>query len=935
MGCALFLIAAQSAAHAQQASADTQAETVNEAETADIVVTGFRAALASSIAEKRTSDLIVESVSAEDIGKLPDNSIAEAIARLPGLTAQRLDGRAQVISIRGLSPDFSTTLLNGREQVTTGDNRGVEFDQYPSEVIGQVVVYKTPEAGLIGQGLSGTVDLRTIRPLAYGKRVIAGNLRGEKLSLGKLNAGSKNKGFRASGTYVDQFADDRIGIAIGVAHLESPTQIERFNAWGYPTVETAKPPYCLTAAGVCTGPNLAYADAAGNHVIGGAKPYVVSTNLKRTGVIGTVQWEPVNAFTMTVDGYYSKFKDTQILRGIEFPLWWGDPYPQGAVDNPRVILQPNVTASNGLITNGTYTGVKGVVRNDANQRKSDLYALGWNGVYDQDGWKIMGDVSYSDVKRKDMIVETYAGTGRRGFGAADTVSFRQTGKGFAFDTALDYADPNIIKLTSSQGWGSDVIPGGQDGYYNQPIVNDELAAFRGEVERELGSWLKSIQIGANFTKRTKSLSYNQYFLGLKANADDPTHTTSVTIPSEYLLAPTELAYLGIPGMVSYDPLKLLNSGIYNLNRNPNADVLSANWKVKEDVLTGYAKLNLDADLGIGTLTGNAGVQIVYTDQSSDGFAASGAPAFAANPISDGDKYTKALPSLNLSLRMPDDFIVRLGLAREMARPRLDDMRSSINFGYNPANAGNTDISFSPWGGSGGNAKLRPWIADAADISVEKYFGRQAYVSLAGFYKNLKTYIYNQNQVYDFTGFPVSSGPEPVLRQGVVTTPQNGDGGKIYGAEGSVSLPFSVVAEMLDGFGALGSLSYTKSKITPDPNNPSQPLPGLSKYVWNGTLFFEKWGLSARASIRHRSKFLGEVAGFGASRKMREAKGETILDAQIGYEFKDGPLEGLSILAQGTNLTDEPFITYEGDDSRRVIDYQRFGRRYLLGVSYRY
>ena len=109
-------------------------------------------------------------MSAEDIGKLPDASIGEAIARLPGIAAQRLRGRADVISIRGFGPDYSTTLLNGREQTSTGDNRAVQFDQYPAEVINQVNIYKTPIASVIGQGIAGTIDLRTIRPLEFGQR---------------------------------------------------------------------------------------------------------------------------------------------------------------------------------------------------------------------------------------------------------------------------------------------------------------------------------------------------------------------------------------------------------------------------------------------------------------------------------------------------------------------------------------------------------------------------------------------------------------------------------------------------------------------------------------------------------------------------------------------------------------------------------------------
>ena len=169
-----------------------------------IIVSGFRESLENAVREKKENDQIVESVSAEDIGKLPDNSIGESIARLPGVTSQRANGRANIIAIRGFGPDFSTTLLNGREQTSTNDNRGIEFDQFPSEVVNQVVIYKSPSASVVGQGLVGTVDVRTIRPLEYGRKVLAIGARGSYADLGALNAGSKEFGYRANATYVDQ-----------------------------------------------------------------------------------------------------------------------------------------------------------------------------------------------------------------------------------------------------------------------------------------------------------------------------------------------------------------------------------------------------------------------------------------------------------------------------------------------------------------------------------------------------------------------------------------------------------------------------------------------------------------------------------------------------------------------------------------------------------
>lgn len=875
----------------------------------EVIVTGFRGSIQSSIAEKRESDQIVESITAEDIGKLPDNSIAESIARAPGLTTQRLDGRAQVISIRGLAPDFSTTLLNGREQVTTGDNRSAEYDQYPAELLNAVVVYKTPQAGLIGQGLSGTVDLQTVRPLKHEKRTIAGNVRGETLSLGKLNAGSDDTGYRVSGTYIDQFADDRIGIAIGVAHMNSPTQIERFNSWGYPEIA-----------------------AGGPRVLGGVKPYVVSTELERTGVIATLELQPNDNFNTAVDVYYSKFEDDQLLRGIEFPLFWGNaPLTPGNVDGD-------------LMVEGEFTNVKGVVRNDANRREADLWSLGWNVRFDSGAWTFVGDVSYSKVDRKDIILETYAGTGRGPDGATDTLGFTIGGEGVGrFDAGLDYSDPNLIQLTSPQGWGGNAVAGGQDGFINSPNTDDELTAFRLSAERELGGVLKSLTVGANYSLREKDYAPDRFYLGLVANADDPENDLSVPIPSNMLLRPTRLGFLGIPGMVSYNPIAMAyGSGLYNFVQAQDADAFSREWAVEEDVLTGFVMLNIDAEVGSSVLTGNIGVQVVQTDQTSDGTAAVNPPGDApvgtpatALPVHVTHDYTETLPSLNLSLRMPNDYILRLGAARQLARPRLDEMKASVSVSYEPGRAGETDINDSPWGGSRGNPLLEPWIADAVDLTLEKYFGREGYVAGAVFYKDLKSYIFSQPVPFDFAGFPVPSGPDPALREGFMSTPTNGEGGEIYGYEISAVIPFNMFADALDGFGVTTSYSYTKSNIQPDPSNPSRPLPGLSEDVINGTVYFEKLGFSARVSARYRSEFLGEVQGVGAERLLRMAKSETLVDAQVSYEFQAGALAGLTLLFQGTNLTDEPFITHELGDSRQVIDHQSFGRRYLVGVSYKY
>lgn len=402
-----------------------------------VEVRGFRQSVETAIAEKRDNSSIVEVISAEDIGKLPDVSIGEALARLPGLTAQRVDGRAQVISIRGLGPDFSTSLLNGREQVTTGDNRGIEFDQYPAELLGGVVVYKTPDSTLVGQGLAGTVDLRTIRPLAHGKQTAAFNARYEVNDDGALNSDASNKGHRITGMYIDQFADDTIGVTLGVSSQSTPLQSERFNAWGFPTA-FRRPDNSITGdtrtqVGGQGTPDTADDVFVDNErvgaVIGGAKPFVGSNDLNRFGLIGTIEYKPNDNFHSTLDLSYTDFNETQLIRGIEFPLFWSNAQ-----------LRPDVTVVDGLITGGVYDNVRGVMRNDRNERNAQLFTFGWNNRYEfGNGWGVENDISYSRSERSDENVETYLGTGPgNNNGLADSLGFSVSSGGqFIFNPSID------------------------------------------------------------------------------------------------------------------------------------------------------------------------------------------------------------------------------------------------------------------------------------------------------------------------------------------------------------------------------------------------------------------------------------------------------------------------------------------------------------------
>src|SRR5258705_337574 len=367
-GCCSSLLAAAlpSEASAQSTSdqttatqpADTTAPgDVNAQPPADqgaIVVTGIRRSIQNSIQIKRRETSMVEAVSAEEIGKLPDVSIAESIARLPGLTAQRVAGRAQIVSIRGFSPDFSTVLLNGRQQASSGFSRAVEFDQYPSELRGSVVVYKTPDAGISGMGLAGTVDLRTIRPLEYGKRAIVINLRGEYDQGGGRNAEMSNKGWRGSVSYIGQNKEGTLGWMLGYAHLDAPGHINHAKDWYYENY----------------GGNFGGGD---ENILAGQEVRAYTSRDIRDGITGTLEWKPSDAIHSVLDLYYSRFKQHTTMHGAE---WFSDAW----IGKPTTFSNIQVETRQGVpfAKSGHVDGADLVLRNDDNQRTDHLFSAGLN-----------------------------------------------------------------------------------------------------------------------------------------------------------------------------------------------------------------------------------------------------------------------------------------------------------------------------------------------------------------------------------------------------------------------------------------------------------------------------------------------------------------------------------------------------------------------------
>lgn len=884
-----------------------------------VVVTGIRGSIESSIAAKRDADGVVEVITAEDIGKLPDVSIAEALARLPGLAGQRVNGRVQEIALRGLSGDFAGVLLNGREQVSTGDNRGVEYDQFPSEFVNRATVYKTADAGLVGQGISGTVGLTTVKPLDYRSRQINLSARAERNSNGAQMPGISANGNRFSVSYVDQFADNTIGVALGFAHLDSPLQAQRYNAFGW-SVSQGNQDY-IRLGGI-TAPSSELVA-----IITGFEVGPQSATQRRDGAIAVIEFKPTKNLHSTLDVYYSQFKTRS--KDILFQML-GIGRFNGVMSN---LTQEDSIVNSGLYSTSTrlpqFNGGSTTpntddprVRYQVNRRDDDLKAIGWNTVYKLDDWKLGADLSHSVAKRKDVRIETY-----NSINLSDTLRFKLPASGDAFPTfttGRPYDDPNTLKLTEQFG---------RLGYSQRPEIKDKLSSLRVDVSRRLDlSILSQVDLGLNVSQRDKSRDWNEdYFRAA-------TPATRTVIGSEFLTAPVSIGYAGLPSVLNFDIEAAL--GKY-ATLSPNfidGNTFGRRWAVHETISTGFAKLGLDATLLGVPIRGNVGLQFVRSEQDSDGFDQQNRPGGAlpvAQPVNRGASYDNVLPSLNLTGELGPSTFLRFGAGRAIARPRMDEMRAFNSASLSTGTDQATGLPFVRWSGSGGNPALKPWKSDNFDLSLEHYFGKGSYVSLAGFMKDLKTYIYNQTTTIDYTGYPNQTNLVPTTNFGTFSRPENGEGGKVTGTEFAISLQGSLLSSWLDGFGIVASLSDTHSDLRP--NGPSSPtkLAGLSGSASNFTAYYEKAGFSARISQRKRSPFRAEVTGLFGFRSFVTSQSDAVSDLQVGYQFEGGAMKGLGLLFQVNNLSNAAYRTYNTVNGiNQPAEYNRYGRQYLMGLSYK-
>lgn len=945
----LALFAADSALAENEDSTNQSPST--QAEDLEIIeVRGFSRSLIQSLNQKRFSDTVSEQISADDLGALPDISMADALTRLPGISAVRTGGQAAQINIRGLSGGFVFSTLNGREQVSTSGSRSIEFDQYPSELISSAAVYKSPKASLIEGGVAGTVELETASPLNNDQtHKFVANMRGMYNDRASEVSDATEFGDRISFSYQGKYLDDTLGVALGYARLFQPSVATQFIGLAYNDTKDVD--------GAANDTNGPLANPENEYISEGFELQHLGGEETRNGYLAAIEWAPVDNFTLKGDAFLSRFDKESFARGLRVKL--GGPtaaYANAQLDGNAVI---------GAAVNRTsqsYTRVE--IVNDDNQDFDEVDSFGVNADWQvTDRLNVNADVSLSRAKsnfRNGLLWSLVAEDANAETPVFDNnvaINYQLNGLNLpdvGFNQAAAFSDIDRVMVSKY-------------GIYPDQ-TEDEVTAFRLDFKYELESDIfSSVEFGARYSDREYSRKRSVFEYGNDgafSSAQPPLRLTDDM--ASVVDWQGEFSYF--PSYLAIDLDKALNAWFPDGTPEPvqtwgNADgvddaqgyTTNYSWSVLqsgsvfEDVLAAYVMVNINTQIAGLDLSGNVGVRRVETDQSATvlenvaGDARLGAQnivdengivnnLYAPNVL--GTKYTDYLPSLNLNLQLNDNSLVRFAAAKVMSRAPINRLAGDAS-----ANVSDDGIIN---GSSTNNPFLKPFYADQYDLSYEYYFEEgNGTIAAALFYKNIDSFVEtlsienfdfkgNGFNVPDFIEDPVS-GEQVATTNGIYTTAvNNGEGGYIRGLELAYTQVFSFLPSPFNGLGTNASYSYTESEIESitslGGDTLAQSLPGLSNNVFNATIFYSMDDFETRLNVRYRDEFVSEQVAI--NEQVVNFDAETVVDFQTSYRFSDS----LTMLLQVNNLTDEPTQSYFGSEQRTGTT-QYFGRQFYLGFTY--
>ncbi|WP_370565633.1 TonB-dependent receptor [Luteimonas salinilitoris] len=838
------------AAHAQDATTTTSADEVTtELETVQ-VLGSYASSLQRALDDKRYAPSVIDSIEAEDIGKLPAQNVAEALQRLPGVTIERDRGEGVYVRVRGLGPGFQLTTLNGQtmavnENVRNSGQTGRQFryDTLPSELVSGLEVIKSPTAAMDEGAIGGVVNVKTFRPLQLGASET--HLSAE-LSRPQL-AGENDP--RLSGLYNWVNRDGSFGLLVSAAYAERSLRQDRVNetSWDY------------HADGIDSDGD-GVEDTGAVYVPAGIRPTLELENRKRIGVASSLQWKPSDALELNLDLFYSR-------QEVDY-----DELAIGSGFN--VESMHNLVVDNGAVTGFDHRNGQVQLSRETSGITDDNRSVRFNTTWQNDLWQLSGTafVSRAHSWDDDPIRRTRLRTDHVVDMSAD---FPQASgdniPAWVFTGGYDPTDPAATPGRRLEWREIDAL--------------DTERALQFDADRMLdGAFFSSLKAGVKYRERERTYDrmdlINNDISGITFDGSrftalpvgDFLGGASGNVPTEWL-APIEAPFWG----------NWPTAG--DLADSPTAGDLQNSYEVAEDIASAYLMGEFRRDLGGRELRGNVGVRAVRTRQRTNGHASVDG---AATPVDFRRSYNDILPSLNVAYDLTGNMLLRGAVAKVMTRPDLADLSSKLTF-----NSSGEILT-----ATGGNPNLEPFEALQYDLTFEWYTAPSSAFVAGLFYKDISRFIQTQMTDLQFGG-----------QTYLLSSKVNGGAAYVRGVELAWQQVFSGLPAPFDGLGMQVNYTWTDSEANyvDEEARFKDALEGVAKNSYNIVGFYEKGPLSARLSYSWRDDIVNSVGTADVATNNSKAYGT--LDGNLSWQINDV----LAVYANAINLTGEVQRMYVGEN----------------------
>ena len=876
----------------------------------EIIVVGYAASLQRAIAQKRNSDVVSDGISAEEIGKFPQENLAESIQHVTGVQISRNQGEGEFISVRGLEPKFTATTYNGRLLPSGSGTRAFDYGVLTGDFVSSVRVLKSPTANMLESGLAATVDISSVKPLDYGERNVVAKVAAKYDELG---GGSANP--QATFVYVDTFMDDRLGLSLGVDFTDRTISPQSFGTTGL-----VRRVYDL---------NGTPTEFAVTHIM---SLNDAETEAERTSFIGNFQFRINDAVTLGLDTLISEYNQDFNQRSFWYnPEFSAAVYESAVLDGDGVARQ--LQASNLLtLPFGTF-----------NEELQDLNSTALHIEWLAGDWTFNAEASYAEAEEQNTTIFV-------------------TGLGFGADLTYDVDADAGGPFSFGQPAGSTYDPLSTDGVilannigvaFRAPTT-DEISSLRLDAIREL-DWgrVSAVQFGIQVQNRKLESHPNSFNVAIanitsELGLSDP----SEIVPNYFHLNPDSILgdYSG-PAQMQRDFLTVdLDSyrSVFPIERQAELGNLVPNLGgttlVEEETEVAY--VSIDFDLLDDRVPGVLGLRYVRTTTDSAGFGpvsgatidygVNGGTVWSDTGLeAASNTYSEVLPSLNLNYEITDNLMLRFAAARVLQRPDMDQLaQANVVHLFTPPPPA-TDPN-APWYGSmtRGNPDLDPYISDQFDLSLEWYRDNGGLLAIGYFRKDVKNFVLEEtfqmvfpvDIVDDIGGIGSQVGR---TRDGTFTVsqPVNSEKVDLNGFEISYVQPeLTALPGFWSNFGFnVGFTFIDAGELVVQEGTDPLPVTGVSEKSYSMAAFYESERIGVRAFYVYRDDWVVDNFNIFGDGTLSEAYGQ--LDLSADFYVSDN----LSIYASVINALNEENIHTNRFNVNTL--YQFTGQHYTLGFRY--